>query len=1059
MHKKKQKLLSSIQVLTMGASICISGFLLPTVSNADSNLRISGLDRYETSMNILKHLGSKDEIYIATGKNFPDALSIGPISYVQEKPLLLIRGNDSEIKSLKESKIKKITIIGGTNSISKDFENKLKQEFEVTRISGKDRYETSRKIAQLATNKKVGVATGETYPDALAASSYLGKNKMSLILVDNNKNVDIPEDNEAVYTFGGINSVNKTYGKRISGKDRYETSRKIAEEFKGYENIVIASGENFADSLSSVPLGKKYNAPTILVKGNKIDDNLKNIIKKTKKVIFVGGESSISKNIEKEINDIRIGKNEGSSSKPNYSSGSKPNENSSIEKRELKKAKDELGRRIEELKKTETNMYTKNSYRIFNDKIANAENNLKKENDIKKIKAALEDLKYAEKLLIRRGDIQKLKNDIANAGNEAKKVDVYTEESIKELEKAIEEINKSDFENLNEAQTNDLIKKLNDSVKSLRKKNIPQKSLADDFDINKFEKISVKDINSPSDEDLEQLKNKVVNAKKIERIENKKELKIIFKDNSSKTVNYTDVFKNIPVEPGVPETLKKVKIKAASTYSFKRMEIKEDADSKAWLEEIKKGNAKISAFMNKNQANKRELKPTKEEVDGYKVGEKSDKNNLFIYGAKENEFISIEVKGYEKIYVKVIKDAFSSQFNYFLQVVDESEVPSGSQDSESNKVVSKLKEQINRKIVEYEQIKKTAMIKYISSSFVKYEKKILEAKNLVKEDNVSPESLENIIKEIDKTKSELKLLGDSNDLLKQIEVAKNLSENVVYRKAAREDLKEYLKKYDSIKENILNKEDIPNKEEVVKTLLQEIGNRIAIFNNSQRIKIIVETKNYKISNRIAENILIFDSFLGTKIADLVDNSATQKIAKNIWDMDFSLNGSKPLGWKINDGNVMNEVELKNTILAESHIKKENTLGENIKITAVYDEVTTGLKKVVTKDQSFFPMNAQVVIEKNDANTVKWLEKIGNKEGQLKVLNNMEVLKPASNSFQKGYSTSDGYLLLYELEDKQYVVVKVDGYEDVFFKTRKSGFDTYITRISKDEVPSELISKI
>lgn len=58
---KKQKLLSSAQILTISASICVSSLLFPTVSNAEGNFRISGLDRYETSMNILKHLGSKKE--------------------------------------------------------------------------------------------------------------------------------------------------------------------------------------------------------------------------------------------------------------------------------------------------------------------------------------------------------------------------------------------------------------------------------------------------------------------------------------------------------------------------------------------------------------------------------------------------------------------------------------------------------------------------------------------------------------------------------------------------------------------------------------------------------------------------------------------------------------------------------------------------------------------------------------------------------------------------------------------------------------------------------------
>lgn len=181
--KSRKKFFNDAKVLTIGMSIfCMSSLIFPISSYADESIRISGSDRYETSMDILKHLGHKDEIYIATGKNFPDALSIGPISYVYEKPLLLVSESDSEIKSLQQLGIKKITIIGGINSIPEEFENKLKQKFDVVRISGSDRYETSRKIAQsMGNNIKVGVATGKKYPDALVASSYLGKNKMPLI--------------------------------------------------------------------------------------------------------------------------------------------------------------------------------------------------------------------------------------------------------------------------------------------------------------------------------------------------------------------------------------------------------------------------------------------------------------------------------------------------------------------------------------------------------------------------------------------------------------------------------------------------------------------------------------------------------------------------------------------------------------------------------------------------------------------------------------------------------------------------------------------------------------
>ena len=53
--------------------------------------------------------------------------------------------------------------------------------------------------------------------------------------------------------------------KRISGKNRYETSAKISREYATQGNdIILASGENFADALAGGPLSIDINAPILL---------------------------------------------------------------------------------------------------------------------------------------------------------------------------------------------------------------------------------------------------------------------------------------------------------------------------------------------------------------------------------------------------------------------------------------------------------------------------------------------------------------------------------------------------------------------------------------------------------------------------------------------------------------------------------------------------------------------------------------------------------------------------------------------------------------------------
>ncbi|WP_396337684.1 cell wall-binding repeat-containing protein, partial [Finegoldia magna] len=82
-------------------------------------------------------------------------------------------------------------------------------------------------------------------------------------------------------------------GKRVSGKDRYETALEIAKlSFDKNNNAILASGEVFADSLSAVSLTKKHNAPIILTQSNSLTENAKKYLN-GKNVFIVGGEKTV----------------------------------------------------------------------------------------------------------------------------------------------------------------------------------------------------------------------------------------------------------------------------------------------------------------------------------------------------------------------------------------------------------------------------------------------------------------------------------------------------------------------------------------------------------------------------------------------------------------------------------------------------------------------------------------------------------------------------------------------------------------------------------------------
>ena len=98
----------------------------------------------------------------------------------------------------------------------------------------------------------------------------------------------------------------KSKVRSFKGADRYVTNAEIIKEFKDADTCIIASGENFADSLSIGAYATKNGYPIVLVQKNKINDVTKQALKdsKIKKCYIVGGENSISKSLEKELPQV-----------------------------------------------------------------------------------------------------------------------------------------------------------------------------------------------------------------------------------------------------------------------------------------------------------------------------------------------------------------------------------------------------------------------------------------------------------------------------------------------------------------------------------------------------------------------------------------------------------------------------------------------------------------------------------------------------------------------------------------------------------------------------------
>lgn len=270
--------------------------------NEKSIERIGGKDRYETSMMIAKKLNSK-KAYIVNGVSFADVLSIAPVASHEKSPIILATDSEDMNKKLTSLGIENITIVGGERSVSQNLENELSKKFKVNRISGRDRYETSEKIVRSHGEKNIAIASGKNFPDALSAAPLMAKKNMPLLLVKGEKTSEIPSDLNAKYTIGGENTIKYSVGKRISGKDRYETSEKIAKELSSgkHSSIILSSGKIFSDSLSVSPFAHSISSPIVLTDGVKLSREAVDMVKSSKNIFLIGGENTITRELEKSL--------------------------------------------------------------------------------------------------------------------------------------------------------------------------------------------------------------------------------------------------------------------------------------------------------------------------------------------------------------------------------------------------------------------------------------------------------------------------------------------------------------------------------------------------------------------------------------------------------------------------------------------------------------------------------------------------------------------------------------------------------------------------------------
>ncbi len=320
---------SVLWTLTVGTEAAVQ---VTSFTDSPDVSRLSGPDRYATAAAISGEFDAGVPIvYLATGTNYPDALSAASAAAAQGGPLLLTAPNSvpaviaAELQRLDPALV---VIAGGTNVVSSAVQSQVQSllpDATIRRDSGANRFATSLVIAERAfaagMTATAFIATGRNFPDALSASAAAGVASAPVVLVNGTAStVDAPTldlldtlgidvmfiAGSTVVVSAGIQTalqgvVDPNNVTRLSGASRYDTSVAInANQFASADTVYLATGLGFADALAGAALAGFEGAPLYVIPRTCVPDAVLDEIDRlgASNVVLLGGLPALSAAVE-----------------------------------------------------------------------------------------------------------------------------------------------------------------------------------------------------------------------------------------------------------------------------------------------------------------------------------------------------------------------------------------------------------------------------------------------------------------------------------------------------------------------------------------------------------------------------------------------------------------------------------------------------------------------------------------------------------------------------------------------------------------------------------------
>jgi len=310
----------------------------PADAGAINTTRLFGSTRFDTAVAVSAEAwpGKAEEVFIATGNSFADALVAGAAAADRGPVLLVTRDGIPAVTAAELSRLNatKAWILGGTAAISDatmaQVAARMGPDTETVRLSGSNRFATAAAITGqffAGPVARVYLVNGHSFQDGLAAAAAAGAEGVPVLTTESGRltattaaALDSLQPAEVVIVGGEANvSVavevdlrpHTDLVRRLAGDSAEETAAIVSRStFARADIAFISSADTFPDGLAGGAYAGKLGAPLLLVDPNRLTSGPGCELARlgVSQVRVLGGPGAISSSVVSDISggiDVR----------------------------------------------------------------------------------------------------------------------------------------------------------------------------------------------------------------------------------------------------------------------------------------------------------------------------------------------------------------------------------------------------------------------------------------------------------------------------------------------------------------------------------------------------------------------------------------------------------------------------------------------------------------------------------------------------------------------------------------------------------------------------------